>query len=524
MFIKKDLRKIPTILEDAVDCNAYDEAQEEDENGDGDEDYDDNGNNKTNNKSNITKSKVKRIKREEPLTVLRLGRRKQEFNGTVQVLCDITHVPKLKYLQTINLYECNINNLTGFGTMFSVCSPNLTTINLGRNPLSDGIPDELSKCQSLKHLWLDDCGLTGSLPNALLHLPNLESLRIPNNNITDLTIGGINTNTNTTNSSSSYTSTVIPLKKLKLLCLDRNKLGSGIVHGSGIDGTSTKEKDDNENSRVGKDKGTKGKPEGEGKDNSSATVTPTTSTCNSSVSGSGSGGGRFLPSNLAEWLPNLEELLVRHNSFTKLGITKWPSSLKILHVSSNQLEDLDEIMGITNMSSGIDVDDNMNMNSDMNSGVDDTPMMEDNPSLSSFTVSTSIVTSSALPSLTHLYANGNQLKNIPNGILTNHPKLQRLVVSHNAPLKQLPNEVWDQLGLLITSDEGGEKEKGEEKNDINDNNNKESAPSSTSPACVEIIWKPNPNLNPPGSINDDGDSDNNNNNDNSNDNDESMQE
>jgi len=508
MFIKKDLRKIPTILEDAVDCNAYDEAREEDENGN--EDYDDNGNNKTNkhNKSNDNsniKSKVKRIKLEEPLTVLRLGRRKQEFDGTVQVLCDITHVPKLKYLQTINLYDCNINNLTGFGTMFSVCSPNLTTINLGRNPLSDGIPDELSKCQSLKHLWLDDCGLTGSLPNALLHLPNLESLRIPNNNITDLTIGGINTNKNTTSSSSSsssYTSTVIPLKKLKLLCLDRNKLGSGIFHGSGINDTSsTKEKDDNENSRSSEDKRTKGKSEGEGKD---TTVTTTTSTCNSSASGSGSGSG-FLPSNLAQWLPNLEELLVRHNSFTKLGITKWPSSLKILHVSSNQLEDLDEIMGINNTSSIIDVDNNMNMNSDMNGGGDDTLMTEGNPSSSSLSVSTSTVTFSAIPSLTHLYANGNQLKSIPNGILTNHPKLQRLVVSHNAPLKQLPNEVWDQLDLLTASDERGKKE-------------------TSSSACVEIIWKPNPNLNPPGSSNDDGENGNHSNDDSSNDNDESMQE
>eukprot|EP00537_Pseudo-nitzschia_pungens_P001235 CAMPEP_0172371080 /NCGR_PEP_ID=MMETSP1060-20121228/40976_1 /TAXON_ID=37318 /ORGANISM="Pseudo-nitzschia pungens, Strain cf. cingulata" /LENGTH=36 /DNA_ID= /DNA_START= /DNA_END= /DNA_ORIENTATION= len=36
MFIKKDLRKIPTILDEAVDCNSYDDENDEDEDDDDD--------------------------------------------------------------------------------------------------------------------------------------------------------------------------------------------------------------------------------------------------------------------------------------------------------------------------------------------------------------------------------------------------------------------------------------------------------------------------------------------------------
>lgn len=419
MFIKKDLRKIPTILDDAVDCNTYDAEEEQENNAD-----DDNTNDKT---------KKKRMKREEPLTVLRLARRKQEFNGTVQVLCEPDRYgSKLKYLQTLNLYECDIHSLDGFGEMFSFCAPKLSTVNLGRNPLPcDGIPPEFAQCVSVQHLWLDDCKLTGSLPVALLQLPNLESLRLPNNNITDLNIHNTTSNNNST--------AMIPLPKLKILCLDRNNLGSG-------DSTS------------------------------------------------GGGGEGVLPSNLAEWLPNLEELLLRQNSFKKLGVTKWPQTLKILQVSSNQLEDLNEIM--------MDTTNGSNSKSNDNEDEDDTlrPMATgDNDDDDDGATSTSTATTTtALPALTHLYANGNQLKQIPEGILTQHPKLQRLVISHNAPLIDLPHEMWQQLGLLNTYD---------------DDNNDGSNNTTSSSSDLEIVWKPNPNLIPPGS-------DNNNNNTARNDNDD----
>merc|ERR1712028_181364 len=111
-------------------------------------------------------------------------------------------------------------------------------------------------------------------------------------------------------------------------------------------------------------------------------------------------------------------------SFKKLGVTKWPQTLKILQVSSNQLEDLNEIMMDTTNGSNNKSNDN-----------------EDDDGATSTSTAT---TTTALPALTHLYANGNQLKQIPEGILTQHPKLQRLVISHNAPLIDLPHEMWQQ--------------------------------------------------------------------------------
>jgi Leucine-rich repeat (LRR) protein len=283
MFIKKDLRKIPKILDDAIECCP----------------------NKTNGKgSDIEDHRDKRTKVQAPLSELRLGRRKQEFNGTVQILCQPKYLPKLQNLQSLNLYDCAISNLDGIGTL-SEC-PALEILNLGRNPLTH-LPDELSQVQnSLTQIWLDDCQLSGPLPACLLELPNLEILRIPNNQITEVPA-------NITQK----------LRNLKVLCLDRNQL----------------------------------------------TSVPDLST-----------------------LPKLEELLVRHNLLTQL--MKLPTSLKLLHISSNQLTNLN-----------------------------------------------SLVEESHCPQLTHLFANSNQLASLPAGILLNHPLLQRLLVSHN-PISKVPDEFW----------------------------------------------------------------------------------
>ena len=475
MFIKKDLRKIATILDDAVDCNTYEKENNEDEN--------ENDNDNTNN----TNNKIKRLKREEPLTVLRLGRRKQEFNGTVQVLCAPTHIPKLKFLHTINLYECNISNLHGFGPMFHVASPNLETINLGRNPI-ETIPDDFAEVSpSLKHLWLDDCSLSGEFPRPLLLLKNLVTLRLPNNNITHLNIGGIDTNKTNNNKENDNdddddtdnnnkgggSSKVIPLENLKTLCLDRNKLGGGDtfkVSDQRI-GTGTEEKvidvdidvdSDNNDDDNDDDDGKKEKEKEEQQlelqqDSSSDSV---------------------LPSNLAEWLPNLEGLLLRHNQFTKLGVTIWPTTLQVLHISSNQLSNLNEIMGMGMGTMENDNDNDTSMDDDDNDNNDTSALLQ--PS-----------------NFTHLYANGNQLQCIPNNILTKHPKLQRFVISHNPPLKELSNEIWNHIDN--NSDNGDE----------NDTTNDTKSSSS-----CKILWKPNPNLSPPGtknssssSNNDDGDGD-----------------
>lgn len=350
MFIKKDLRKVPKILEDAVDCDTNDTT--DDENGA-------NGN-------NAEAPDVKRTKVQEPLRELRLSRRSQEFEGTVKILCQPQYAPKLTQLRSLNLYDCQISDLEGMGEMFSSSSPHLETLSLGRNPLSD-IPDDFSKIQSLKHVWMDDCLLEGSLPKPLMELQNLESLRLPNNKITQISI--------LENTLDAFDTEVVSQPNLKVLCLDRNALTE-------------------------------------------------------------------LPPKMKEWAPKMQELMVRHNHLTALGTNVLPPTLCILHVSSNQLASLDEIM----------------QNNDDDDGLD--------------------IPISNCPNLTHIYANSNQITHLPEGILTGHSKLQRLVISHNPHLKELPLEIWSFL------EQAGDQmeQKG---------------------MRCEIVWQPNPNIQRPGASQED---------------------
>lgn len=181
MFIKKDLRKIPKILDDAVECSA--EAEKSiDEN---------------------ESSASKRIKLQAPLQELKLGRRKQEFKGNLSILCQPAYLPKLQQLKSLNLYDCAISDCANIG-LLQAC-PKLETLNLGRNPISE-LPLELSHLKSLKQIWLDDCSLEGNFPSALCKLPNLEVLKMPNNKITSLP------------------SDIAKLTNLRVLCMDRNSL------------------------------------------------------------------------------------------------------------------------------------------------------------------------------------------------------------------------------------------------------------------------------------------------------------
>jgi Leucine-rich repeat (LRR) protein len=347
MFIKKDLRKIPQILDDAVECDTNDNIDEENT---------DHGSN--------TAPDAKRTKVQEPLRELRLSRRPQEFQGTVKILCQPCCAPKLRQLKSLNLYDCQISNLDGMGDIFSSSSPQLETLNLGRNPLSN-IPDVFSKIQSLKHVWLYDCQLEGSLPRPLMELTNLESLRLPNNKITEIAV--------LEHTVDDFDSEVISQPRLKVLCLDRNLLTE-------------------------------------------------------------------LPTRMKEWVPQLQDLMVRHNQLTSLGTNVLPPNLCILHVSSNQLTSLDEII-----------------------------YDRDNSILGT--------RKSKCPNLTHIYANSNKLTHLPEGILTSHSQLQRLVVSHNPLMKELPLEIWNSL----EHEREGQR--------------------------CEILWQPNPNIQRPGMSNEEKDKD-----------------
>jgi Leucine-rich repeat (LRR) protein len=170
------LRLIPTILEEAIDCRVDGVAAADD---DDEMMISTTGDLKDGHPSN------KRLKVQQPLSELRLGRRHQEFQGTVSVLCQPVYLSKLQQLQTLNLYDCGISNLDGIGVLKDC--PYLVSLNLGRNPLQS-LPEELALVTSLKEVWLDDCQVTGPLPNCLVQLPRLETLKIPHNRITSLPV------------------------------------------------------------------------------------------------------------------------------------------------------------------------------------------------------------------------------------------------------------------------------------------------------------------------------------------------
>jgi Leucine-rich repeat (LRR) protein len=365
MFIKKDLRKIPSILEHAVDChnNNDDETMSTSANA-------------TNNDTSHHRD-PKRTKVQEPLRELRLSRRSQEFQGTVQVLCQPQYAPKLTALKSLSLYDCQISHLQGLGGMFSASSPELETLNLGRNPISN-IPDDFAKMQSLKHVWMDDCRLEGALPKPLMELRNLESLRLPHNRITEVQL--------LEKTLDAFDTEILPQERLKILCLDRNALVE-------------------------------------------------------------------LPEKMKEWVPHLEELMVRHNQLKELGSETLPPSLRILHVSSNQLTNLDALM-----KKGAD-----------GTTTDDAATLE----------------TSHCPNLTHLYANANKLISLPKGIVTAHVYWQRLVISHNDTLHELPEELWEKIDSMAGKDGSDDED--------------------AVPEGCAVLWQPNPNLKKPGSEENDGD-------------------
>jgi Leucine-rich repeat (LRR) protein len=170
MFIKKDLRKIPTILAEA--------APEDD-----------------------TEAETMDTNATMKLTELPLQRRKGEFNGSVKVLCAPSTAPALIQLKSLSLYDCEICDLCGIG----LCE-NLVSLNLGRNPISELPVSDFEKFTSLETLCLDDCSLQGPLPEVITRLDTLKELRMTNNKITILP------------------STVANLYRLEVLGLDKNEI------------------------------------------------------------------------------------------------------------------------------------------------------------------------------------------------------------------------------------------------------------------------------------------------------------
>lgn len=85
-------------------------------------------------------------------------------------------------------------------------------MNLGRNPIRE-IPKSFSSLQTLERLWLDDCQLSGPIPEEILSLQNLLELRISNNALSSIQPDDISDDTG-----------IKLLSNLKVLCLDGNKI------------------------------------------------------------------------------------------------------------------------------------------------------------------------------------------------------------------------------------------------------------------------------------------------------------
>ena len=190
MFIKKDLRKIPRILEDAA-LEGDTEIR----------------------KDNYGSEPSSKRSKRDVLTELKLARRSSEFNGSLKILCQPKNAPSLSNLVSLSVYDCQIKSLEGIGFLGStvgnegkICCPNLKTLNLGRNPIQT-LPKELSAFRrSLKELWCDDCNISGPLPSCVFQLDQLELLQMANNKITEIP------------------SSIERLQRLKSLCMDRNEI------------------------------------------------------------------------------------------------------------------------------------------------------------------------------------------------------------------------------------------------------------------------------------------------------------
>ena len=97
--------------------------------------------------------------------------------------------------------------------------------------------------------------------------------------------------------------------------------------------------------------------------------------------------------------------MIRHNLLS--SIEQLPTKLEILHISSNRIQNIDFII------------------------------------------------TCSLKNLTHVYVNSNQLTHLPHDLLLDEcPKLQRLVISHNATLTNLPSQMWEYINEKSNEKDG----------------------------------------------------------------------
>ena len=135
MFIKKDLRKIDAILNDADDDRK----------------------------------------------TLKLAKRAPEFDSTINVLTRESKLEALKDVESLSLYDNSLTTIDGIG---SLAHAPLEELNVGCNKLTT-LPLDLGKLTSLKRIWLEDNEFD-EFPLSLSQVPSLESIKLGGNKLTVL--------------------------------------------------------------------------------------------------------------------------------------------------------------------------------------------------------------------------------------------------------------------------------------------------------------------------------------------------
>lgn len=183
MFVKRDLRKIPEIIN--LSNNNDDES--------------------------------------DVLTELKLARRQGEFLGNLNVLCDPIYAQKFRNLTNLSLYDCGLHDLRGIG-MLGDCS-RVQKLNLGHNDFTEIPPDFALLADTLEVLWLDDCQLHGPLPECIYQLVNLKELRMSGNQISEVRAGNVvDVGLDEDDDEDMEEDGLSALKLLEVLCLDNNNL------------------------------------------------------------------------------------------------------------------------------------------------------------------------------------------------------------------------------------------------------------------------------------------------------------
>lgn len=201
MFIKKDTRKIPQILNDATSraVASPSSANANPANSDNEKELD-NG----------------------IISEMRFARRAPEFlpSCNVAMLLEPKYRPALDHLVQLSLYDCGLQTLAGIeqstdsNISGSTIFPKLESLDIGRNQklTNDAIPDTFhTQFPQLTQLWSDDCSFGPNIPSTLLELQNLQVVRITGNQLEGALDAGIG---------------IRYWKELKVLALDGNKLSS----------------------------------------------------------------------------------------------------------------------------------------------------------------------------------------------------------------------------------------------------------------------------------------------------------